>query len=1007
MAEQPQKPRRTRPQPSRTDAPPSVADGLAGQKSQVAAFRSPPPDLYEKLERATKASNQLSESLDKAASSVATAASAAAASYSTWQLFRTGAENASLASVIFGKSMDWLSSSFPKSTTAAGVAWKGFTAAIDWGAKAAVPSLTALWAAAAPIVLPLAAIAAVAATAWAMLTKWQQIPTWIKILFPPLIVMKLYIEALALPFRLAWAAAKLFFDAVLLPFRILAGTAKLAVAAVSLLPGALARIPGAARAAAGVATTSLGWIASAGWTAAGKVSTALGKMSSAALSAGWTVAKGMTSAVLSVVGGIVQAPARIYSAVMQGTFYLGKRILGEFAELVRKVGATASNLGNQVVAPITAAAVAFAAGGVELSKMQAEYKLTAGQASVFAAAARITGRSVEDLVKIMPAGSAAFAAFGREAQASGSIMSTQEIADANALSLAYARLKEAKSGLWTLVATTMAPAIKESTDLVLSAVRAATTWIRENRELLGTVFRVGSALVTVGTVFTVLGTAAGAVGSALVAVGLSVGGLVSVLVPLAATATSVAAGFAAWDSAAGRATRNLAGGVWDRYGESVTRAWQTTLTYGRQIVGYARGVMQGVTDAIRGGDLELAATIAMTGARLAWVKGLSELSSLTSGVLGAIFAQLAGGNWSMAAEVAMTGVRIVWLQGIGVLKGIWLQLQDVWTSLRISADEAFVAVANSADTAFVRMIDAADPWWLSLQSGFRQGRNEVDVWVTATIAGIQTLAKTVYTFSGLFVKTILGPLQFLPGMVGKVNAIIAGMAKPDEWKVLTEVTTEEAVKRNAPPPARPPVPPATQAEQGQRPGESREDFYARMRRERRNRELQERTTGRIGDFGGRRVEAIREQGNRRATEYGEQVARDQQIAALQRRIAELQQQGDATATEKAAALQLQLESAKSEAARAAEEARLRNADNNLDAANQTALTTQVEKANKGREAIAGTMSSAAALAMFGGGAASDQVLRDQLREQREQTRLARETKNWQDKALRVLGPRFT
>jgi hypothetical protein len=994
------KSRENRPQPQR-----SVASGLSGQTSQVGAGMESPASVASVFERAADASDRFWKSLERASVSILKVTAAVAATLELWAAYKGAAASASMATGVFAAIWGQLASRFPIACTLMSSAWSVFSGVIVGTGSAIVATLSAVWAALAPILVPVAALAAAAAAVWAVWSKWDAIPTWLKIIFPPLVILKVAVETIAAAFRLAWSAAKLFFDTVLLPFRLLVGAARLAVAAIFAIPSVLAALPGAAWRAANATASALGWMAGAAWSATQKITAGLSSLARTAVSAGVSITRGLVSGGLGAASWLAQAPGRVMGGLRDALWAVAQPLTEQVQKMFNKAASKAAEFGNALVGPITAAAVAFAATGVELTKLQSQYNLTAYEASTFASAARMTGRSVEELIKIMPAGSAAFAAFQREAQGSGLMLTEQEIGAARELSLAYARLKEAKSGLWQLVGATMAPAIKESTELVLGAVRAVTAWIRENKELVGTVFRVGSIMLGISTVLAGLGTAAGSVGAILGVLAMSAGALGTVLLPLAATVAAVAGGFAAWDTAAGRATRNLAGGVWDRYGASVMGAWQTTVEYGRKIVTYTQGVFQGVSDAIRGGNLELAVQVAWTGAQLAWVAGMSELSRITSGTLGAILGNLASGDWSKAADAAMMGVQAAWLRGLGPLKSLWLSLQDVWMELRIAADANWQQIVNAADTAFVRMLDAADPWWLAIQDGFRRGRDEVQVWVSATVAGIQTLAKTAMFFGLTFVKTILGPLQFLPQVASAASAVIAGLSKPSEFRWLAEASTEEVMQRSRPQSGGASGSWSTEpTEPGQRPGESQLDFLARVRRERRAADLAGRTSGRLSGASTRESEARWDSAERAALAAEEQAAREKQIADLEARIAYLQVQGDATAAAKAAALQTQLESAKSEAAKAAEEARMRG--EGLSPANTEAIKSQVGKANSGAAAMssAGTMSSASALAMFGGGGApGEQLLKEQLREQRRIAADTRRSADLQDRMLQRFG----
>lgn len=837
-------------------------------------------------------------------------------------------------------------------TTVVTAAITGFTALM----AVVVPAGAAIWTALAPILIPVAAIAAAVTAVWAVWSKWSAIPTWVKVIFPPLIVLKITIESIALAFRLLWGAAKLALSVVLLPFTLIIGAAKLAYNTVMLIPRAIMAIPAAAKAVANAAVSSFNWLASAGWSALKTLGSGAMSLASTAARIGARIVSGASS----VVSSVVQAPGRMLA-------YTSGALLA-FSGLLSTAGAKATDFGVRIVRPMTEAADAFAAQGTALAKLQADYTLTADQASVFAVAARLTGRSVKELQEIMPAGSAAFAAFRREAAAAGMIRTDQEIQDAKDLTLAYARLKESKAGFWSIVGSVVAPAIKESTDLMLGAVRGATAWIREHKDLIAVAWKIGSTAVTVGAVLATLATTIGTLGT--------------FLTPIAGTAAAVAAGFALWDTASGRAARNLAGGIWDRYGQSVVNAWNTVADYGGRIWRFTESLVEGVTNAVRGGKLDLAVEILWAGAKLAWVNSLSWISSLTSGTFGAIIASLAAGDWSAAGESAMSGLRVAWLTGLQWLVGGWVSVRnaagEAWTWMASKGDEAFTWLVNKADSAFVSLQNLLDPIWLKVSAATVEIASKAADMATSIIDTVKTVAGVLKSLIGGLISALLTPMLAIPKMAYAAGKAIAqAVAASKDLDGIGSIVAEAGMKGTI--------------AVAKSLAPDVEDPLAKSRRLARDEALRQRTTGRANDLatrqGGRAVGLVVDE-TRRAQEYELFRANSQrEIAGLERRIQQLQSQGDATAQTKAAALQQQLTAAKQEAAKAAEEAKLRGLDA-AGATNTTELSDAATQAEARRQNIRtlGTTSSAAAMAMFGGGGSSEPIQQQQLAEQRRITR---------------------
>ena len=982
-------------QPNRTAAP------AAPQQTQAVAGW---------FEKAANTSDRFWKSMERASIAILKVTAALAASIELWAAYRGGTAAASGATSLFSAVWAQLAARFPIVAGILSGLWSATSGIIVAGCTAATAALATLWAAIAPIAIPLAAVAAVVGIAFAVWAKWDKIPLWLKILFPPLIAIKLAVEALLLPFRAAAAAAKLFVNTVLLPFRAVAGAARLTSQGIGLIPGALARLPGAAMSAAKASGTALAWLGSAGASTVKTITTSLVSLTKAVVTTGYAVTKGLVSGSMSAAAGLITAPGRALGAVSGRLWAIAQPMTEKVQKMFNKAADKSREFGQSLVGPINAAAVAFAAAGVSLGRLETQYGLTADQANVYAAASRMTGVAVKDLVASMPTTSAAYAAFAKEAAANSVTMTQSEIDSARSLTVTYGRLAEAKKGLWQLVGSAMAPAIQESTELVLGAVRSVTAWLREHKEAIAIAFKVGSVALTVAGILAGLGTVAGSVGAVIGVLAMSFGVLASIATPLIVTAGAAAAAITLWGSAAGQAGRALASDVWSRYASTVAAAWQKTVQYGKQIVAYIQGVVQGITDAIRGGKIELAVQIAWTGAKLAWTAGLLEISTLTGGTISAILAQLASGQWSGAAEAAMASIKIVWTRGLGQLASLWGSLRGVWDELTIAADAAWTGIVNTADTAFVRMIDAADPWWLALQYGWQKARDEVSVWLNTTVAAIQVLSWTAHGF----VKGFSGALSWAFKALFPLASIgIAGfralkdmMSAAAPLEVMSTQSTADLIKqaRPKPKPGQAAGPAAQPLAPGQKPDETYLEFLARVRRERRQMDLEARTGGRWSASSTRESDTRWKAAERAAAAAQEQAAREQQIAALEERIAYLQQQGTQVADGKAAALQQQLAEAKAEAAKAAEEARMRGQDLPGAALQAEKLADQAEKANKQQAGLstAGTMSSFAALAMFGGGG-SDQIAKDQLREQR---RIAAETKrsaDTQDKMLQRFG----
>lgn len=823
-----------------------------------------------------------------------------------------------------------LTATFGALSTACGVlATSSMTAG-----SALLAAFTPVAVALAPIVLPLAAIAAAAYAAYKVLTDWQNIPTWLKMAVPVLYLIKFNLEAILVPVRLLIGAVKLLWDAITLPARAAAGAVRLVV-------GVFTAIPALVSAAVSAIPSVLSAAGSAIQATASKTWDSLKWLSGQAVS----LAKSTGAAIMSAGSWLAGLPGRGFSALQGGLLGAG--------DMAGRAGSALSGMASRITGPITAAAVAFASYGSGIEKLSRQYEIGAGAAAVYAFASRMTGESVKDLIAVIPEGTAEFQRWQREAERFG--QSGAGIQAAIQLTEAYQRSKEAVSGFWLEIGRAVAPIIADTTETIVGAVNAATKWVRENQQLIATAFRVASAVGSVGAALTV-------VGGVLTTAGTFLG-------PIVAALAAGGAALVAWRT-------GLAGDFWGRWGDSIKGAYGTVVSYGSQIITFAGKVTGGVTDAIRNGDLAGAVDIAWGGAKIAWMAGLQELDSMTGNQFGAILENLAAGNWENVGESLLNALRIAWLQIRNVFDDGISYLGGKWTEWQNAADEAFTGAANSADAAFVAMQTAADPWWLALTSAWRKATDEVSVWVSATVAGVQTIAGTVAGFATGFAQGIMAPFRLLPGMTTMVDMALRQVTGgASDLAKLAGTNTQDVIAANAPKSAaqaataqEPPKP-----EPGQRPGEAKDDYLLRIRREARERDLAERQAGRDAASSGRGFERDAAQGMADQQFAEERRKREEQILLLQQRQDELRRQGDADAADRLAQQQRTLEENLEKQKQARAEAD-RNRPNNLNVQNAVAN----EKDRKEREKKAeeesnrtggfsiGTFSSWGLEGMFGG-----------------------------------------
>lgn len=147
------------------------------------------------------------------------------------------------------------------------------------------------------------------------------------------------------------------------------------------------------------------------------------------------------------------------------------------------------------------------------------------------------------------------------------------------------------------------PILKQVRDLV----RQFAQWAKLNPELIRTIFKIGVGLVAASVAFKALGSMAMIAAAGLALSATAMGTLAAIVAtigtPIGATVVALGLATVAWAK-------------WTASGKAATTLLMGKL---RQFSDFALGVFKGIADAIMGGDLELAAKIAMDGVKVAFL----------------------------------------------------------------------------------------------------------------------------------------------------------------------------------------------------------------------------------------------------------------------------------------------------------------------------------------------------------------------------------------------------
>ena len=226
-----------------------------------------------------------------------------------------------------------------------------------------------------------------------------------------------------------------------------------------------------------------------------------------------------------------------------------------------------------------------------------------------AAAMNVFGKSGADLLPMMLGGAAGIQALRKEARDLGLQVSTRDAQAATLFGDTWANLMTVLKDVQIEVGNALIPTLTQVIQTVIPLVVSVARWISENRGAVVAVAAVAAAAIAFGSALTT-------VGGIVALAGPMLGGLVTVfgalVSPIGLVVVALGSATAAWltftDS--GRATV----------------AWVSTQLV--SIAGIVSQTMHGVTDAIQGGNLQLAAKIAFTGIKLVIVELMNETAKL-------------------------------------------------------------------------------------------------------------------------------------------------------------------------------------------------------------------------------------------------------------------------------------------------------------------------------------------------------------------------------------------
>jgi len=319
-----------------------------------------------------------------------------------------------------------------------------------------------------------------------------------------------------------------------------------------------------------------------------------------------------------------------------------------------------------------------------------------GSAERLAIFESLFGRGQAAALKLASSGQA-FDTLRNEIQRSAGIaVQTADQMDAG-IGGAFRRLLSAAEGIAIAIGEAIEQPVRRAADALAKIAGWITKVVNRNRELIATIAKVtaivlgvgialvvaGAALVGLGAVFGSLATIVAGVGAALGVIGSVLGALLSPIGLVVAAVVGLGVALLVSTGVAGDALDWLG----DQFGKLRDRATK---------------VVQGITDALAGGDVALAAEILWLSLKLIWQKGVAALNSV----------------WLTARNFFITTAQRMWFGALAAAQIVWHALEVAWIET----------------TAFLSKT------WTRFATGFKK------IWESAT----SFVAKRILEIQGLF-----------------------------------------------------------------------------------------------------------------------------------------------------------------------------------------------------------------------------------------------------------------
>jgi len=343
-------------------------------------------------------------------------------------------------------------------------------------------------------------------------------------------------------------------------------------------------------------------------------------------------------------------------------------------------------------------------------------------------ALNVFGRSGRELLPMLEGGRASIEELQEEARRLGITMTDEDATSAAALTDALNRLKRQLKAIVVQIGAALAPVLTELQQNIAPIITSVINWVKENRTLIVTVFKIAAAVVAAGVALIILGTlisSAGAVIGGLVAVIGAVGTAIAILgkiialllTPIGLVILAVVAlgGYLLYATGVGGKALAWLGERFETLKNDGIAAWQ------------------GIADALAAGDIGLAAKILWLTLKMEWKRGIHFLNGLWIGAkefflslwTNAVFgvAKIINNGWA-AVEAGWTEtvgfladawsvftnlLTKTWHNTIGFIKKAWVRLKSLFSDeVDVDAEVSRInkEVSQATEAADQKMLEA-------------------------------------------------------------------------------------------------------------------------------------------------------------------------------------------------------------------------------------------------------------------------------------------------------------